>query len=87
MNMASNCDVEFATITGTSLKVSRIGLGTWAIGGWMWGGTDDEQSIATIRAAVERGVNLIDTAPPMDLAAPRRSSAARLPTASCAHAW
>jgi aryl-alcohol dehydrogenase-like predicted oxidoreductase len=61
--MASNCDMEFATITGTSLKVSRIGLGTWAIGGWMWGGTDDEQSIATIRAAVERGVNLIDTAP------------------------
>jgi len=33
------------------------------IGGWMWGGTDDTQSIATIRSAVERGVTLIDTAP------------------------
>ncbi|MGB5181526.1 MAG: aldo/keto reductase [Xanthobacteraceae bacterium] len=42
---------------------SRIGLGTWAIGGWMWGGTDEAQSIATIRSAVERGITLIDTAP------------------------
>ncbi len=44
-------------------KVPRIGLGTWAIGGWMWGGTDEAESIATIRAAVERGITLIDTAP------------------------
>ena len=63
MNIAPNCDMEFATIPGTSLKVSRIGLGTWAIGGWMWGGTDDEESIATIRDGLERGLNLIDTAP------------------------
>ena len=55
--------MEFATIPETSLRISRVGLGTWAIGGWMWGGTDDEESIATIRAAVERGDNLIDTAP------------------------
>src|ERR1700756_5648334 len=50
--------------SGTSgVKTSRIGLGTWAIGGWMWGGTDETQSIATIRSAIERGVTLIDTAP------------------------
>ena len=55
--------MEFATIPGTSLRVSRVGLGTWAIGGWMWGGTDEEKSVQTISAAVERGVNLIDTAP------------------------
>jgi aryl-alcohol dehydrogenase-like predicted oxidoreductase len=55
--------MEFATVPGTSLEISRVGLGTWAIGGWMWGGTDDEESIATIRAAVERSLNLIDTAP------------------------
>ena len=48
---------------GNRLNVSRIGLGTWAIGGWMWGGTDEARSIATIRAAIERGVTLIDTAP------------------------
>ena len=55
--------MEFATVPGTSLKISRVGLGTWAIGGLMWGGTDDEESIATIRAGVERGITLIDTAP------------------------
>jgi aryl-alcohol dehydrogenase-like predicted oxidoreductase len=38
-------------------------VGTWAIGGWMWGGTDEEESAKTIRAAVERGIILIDTAP------------------------
>lgn len=47
----------------SAVATSRIGLGTWAIGGWMWGGTDEAQSIATIRSAVERGITLIDTAP------------------------
>ena len=55
--------MEQIQIGTTGLKSSRIGLGTWAIGGWMWGGTDEAQSIATIRSAVERGVTLIDTAP------------------------
>src|SRR6202158_595607 len=56
-------DMESAGIPGTSLKVSRIAIGTWAICGWMWGGTDEAESIATIRAAVELGINVIDTAP------------------------
>lgn len=55
--------MEQIEIGSSGLKTSRIGLGTWAIGGWMWGGTDEAQSIATIRAAVERGITLIDTAP------------------------
>src|SRR5438309_3374047 len=55
--------MERAAIAGTSLEASRVALGTWAIGGWMWGGTDEAESIATIRAAVDRGINLIDTAP------------------------
>jgi len=55
--------MERAAIVGTSLEVSRVALGTWAIGGWMWGGTEGAESIATIRAAVEHGVHLIDTAP------------------------
>ena len=41
----------------------RIGLGTWAIGGWMWGGADDRESIRTIHAALAKGINLLDTAP------------------------
>src|ERR1700738_1075178 len=55
--------LEYINVKGTTLKSSRIGLGTWAIGGWMWGGTDEKESIATIHAAVDRGITLIDTAP------------------------
>src|ERR1700737_2942247 len=55
--------MEFATIPPTSHRISRVGLGTWAIGGWMWGGTDEEQSVMTIQAALDRGITLIDTAP------------------------
>nr|WP_314088982.1 aldo/keto reductase [uncultured Shinella sp.] len=42
---------------------SAVGLGTWAIGGWMWGGTDEAESIAAIHASLDAGVTLIDTAP------------------------
>src|SRR5579862_7062550 len=55
--------VEHVGIPGTSLKPSRIALGTWAIGGWMWGGTDEAEAIRTIHEAVDRGITLIDTAP------------------------
>jgi aryl-alcohol dehydrogenase-like predicted oxidoreductase len=55
--------MEFASIPGTELRVSRVTLGTWAIGGWMWGGTDEAESIATIRAAFTHGINVVDTAP------------------------
>ena len=46
--------MELIDIPGTSLKVSPVAIGTWAIGGWMWGGTDEAESIATIRAALPR---------------------------------
>ena len=55
--------MEYARIAGIDLSVSRIGLGTWAIGGWLWGGADDDEAVRTIRSAVDRGINLIDTAP------------------------
>jgi aryl-alcohol dehydrogenase-like predicted oxidoreductase len=54
---------ELTEIIGTSLKVSPVAIGTWAIGGWMWGGTDEAESVATIRTAFEHGINIIDTAP------------------------
>lgn len=47
----------------TDIEVTPVGLGTWAIGGWMWGGTDESQSIDTIHAAIDKGIKLIDTAP------------------------
>ena len=55
--------LEYMNITGTNLISSRIALGTWAIGGWMWGGTDEKESIRTIHAALDHGINLVDTAP------------------------
>ena len=55
--------MEYAKIPHTDISLSRITLGTWAIGGWMWGGTDEAESIQTIHAAIERGVTGIDTAP------------------------
>jgi aryl-alcohol dehydrogenase-like predicted oxidoreductase len=56
-------ETEFVYIPRTQLKVSRVALGTWAMGGWMWGGTDQRESVATIHAALDQGINLIDTAP------------------------
>ena len=55
--------MEKIVLGASGIETSRIGLGTWAIGGWMWGGTDEAESIAAIRRAVELGVTLIDTAP------------------------
>src|SRR5947209_17773332 len=55
--------MELTKIPGTSLKVSPVAIGTWAIGGGMWGGTDEAESIATIRTAFEHGINFVDTAP------------------------
>ena len=56
--------METIAIGTSGITASRIALGTWAIGGWMWGGnTDLDESIYTIRSAVARGITLIDTAP------------------------
>ncbi|WP_059412779.1 aldo/keto reductase [Cupriavidus basilensis] len=55
--------MEQIEIGSSGIRASRIGLGTWAIGGWMWGGIDEREAIATIQRAVELGVTLIDTAP------------------------
>jgi aryl-alcohol dehydrogenase-like predicted oxidoreductase len=50
----------------TDIEITRVGFGAWAIGGggwaFAWGDQDDNQSLAAMRYAVERGVNWIDTA-------------------------
>ncbi|GGE44929.1 general stress protein 69 [Pullulanibacillus camelliae] len=55
--------MDYITIPRTDIRASRIGLGTWAIGGWSWGGTDEAESIRTIHTAIDEGINFIDTAP------------------------
>ncbi|TIP86377.1 MAG: aldo/keto reductase [Mesorhizobium sp.] len=51
------------SIGKSGVVASAVGLGTWAIGGWMWGGTDEAESIAAIQASIDAGISLIDTAP------------------------
>jgi aryl-alcohol dehydrogenase-like predicted oxidoreductase len=49
----------------TAMHITRVGFGSWAVGGdWAvgWGSQDDRDSIAAIRHAVSRGINWIDTA-------------------------
>ena len=56
--------IETIEVGASGLTASRIALGTWAIGGWMWGGNSDlEESVDTIHSAIARGITLIDTAP------------------------
>jgi len=55
--------MRYIKLGKTDIEISVIGLGAWAIGGWMWGGTDESESIKAINTAVEMGINLIDTAP------------------------
>ncbi len=55
--------VSMETTTIAGVRVSRIGLGTWPLGGREWGAVPEDVAIATCLGAVERGINLIDTAP------------------------
>lgn len=47
----------------SDIDASVVALGTWAFGGWMWGGTDEDAAIEAVHAALDAGINLIDTAP------------------------
>jgi aryl-alcohol dehydrogenase-like predicted oxidoreductase len=62
-NKKLNMNIETVKLDSIPLPISRIGLGTWAIGGWMWGGSNEAESIKTIQRAVDIGINLMDTAP------------------------
>src|SRR5215468_2876178 len=55
--------MEYTSIPDVTIPSSRVGLGTWAMGGVQWGGTDDDESVRTIHAALDLGITLIDTAP------------------------
>ena len=53
--------MEYRSLGRTGWRISEISFGTWAIGG-AWGSVDDEESMATLHAALDGGVNFFDTA-------------------------
>lgn len=55
--------MKTVTLGACGIDCEAIGLGTWAMGGWMWGGGDDAAAVDAIRASLDAGVRLIDTAP------------------------
>jgi methylglyoxal reductase len=56
-------DMKQRELGASGLRASVVGLGTFAMGGWFWGGTDERKAIEAIQASIDLGVNLIDTAP------------------------
>lgn len=56
--------MKYRKLGNSDIEISAVGLGTWAIGGgpW-WGESDDALSVGAIHAALDSGINLIDTAP------------------------
>ena len=54
--------MQMRSLGMSNVKVSPIIFGAWAIGGWMWGGNEEADSIAAIQASLDNGVNTIDTA-------------------------
>jgi aryl-alcohol dehydrogenase-like predicted oxidoreductase len=58
---ASECAVQYRRLGRTDMTVSAVSFGAWAIGGF-WGTVDDAESLRALHAAVDAGVNFIDTA-------------------------
>ncbi len=55
--------MEYVKLGKSDLNVSRIALGTWAIGGSNWGKSDEPNAVQAIEASLDNGINFIDTAP------------------------
>ena len=54
--------MNYRTLGRTGLSVSDIGYGAWGIGKALWVGADDEESVRSLKAARDKGVNFFDTA-------------------------
>lgn len=55
--------MELRTLGKSSVKVTPMAFGAWAIGGWMWGGAEETDAIKAIQTAYHAGITTIDTAP------------------------
>src|SRR5687767_15870077 len=55
--------MELNQLGNSSVKVTPLAFGAWAIGGWMWGGAEEKEAIDAIKASLDNGITTIDTAP------------------------
>ncbi len=55
--------MQLKQLGNSSVKVTPLAFGAWAVGGWMWGGAEEKESLRAIRASYENGMTTIDTAP------------------------
>lgn len=55
--------MHYRELGQTGLRLPAVSFGAWAIGGWLWGGPDDDNAIKALRAAIDHGITCIDTAP------------------------
>jgi aryl-alcohol dehydrogenase-like predicted oxidoreductase len=55
--------MEYKELGNSGVRASVITFGSWAAGGWMWGGTEQNDAVGAIRASYDLGVTSIDTAP------------------------
>ena len=54
--------MQFRQLGRTGITVSEIGFGAWGIGGAMWQGSDDDDALIALAAALDAGCTFIDTA-------------------------
>jgi len=55
--------MQYRELGHSGIQASVVAIGAWQMGGWRWGGTDEALSIKAIHAAIDNGINLLDTAP------------------------
>jgi len=55
--------MQLRKLGNSDLELTPVIMGTWALGGWMWGGTDRNDAESAVAAALDAGINCIDTAP------------------------
>jgi aryl-alcohol dehydrogenase-like predicted oxidoreductase len=55
--------MELRKLGNSSVNVTPLAFGAWAIGGWLWGGAEEKDALRAIRASHDMGITSIDTAP------------------------
>lgn len=55
--------MKLKKLGNSDVEISPLTFGSWAIGGWLWGGAEEKTALNAIRAALDMGITTIDTAP------------------------